>query len=653
MEEELDYNFNNFEVKNLDKIEDLLETNVYVYSCDKNFKNKIPLFRSNKNYVKFLDLLLYEKHYMNINILYIFFNPNSTNKTWFCRSCNNSFYSKVKHDDHISYCKTAKPLILMPSKNKYIKFKNIQNTIQLPFVAYRDIESELLKQNNLYTHEHLMSGYKLDCVDKQYSKPVQIFNTLEKFRDGLINELDYIEEINNEKLNHEIDMSTFNQEEFDNTHKYKYCNYDFTKKYNGRKITLLEKVDKYKLKRIIDDFDNNDINQETQDNLIKYHNSLNKDGEIHIVYKQHDNVGRYYSNKFSLQNMYNKVRFSIIHEKSLDIDFVNSIVTIIIYLANKNNLKIPNIIKYSNDRENILKQIDDDRMSAKKVIITILNGGFSDKYHENKDLNEFLKNIEKESNMLHKYFYKIDKRIDDEDIQNYKGKSFSRILQDIENQLLMYLYDYLCFKKIKMTSLVFDGIILFPKQQIDLNEAQNYISNKSGIKMKIIIKPFKDHFQKSGISNVDIKEYKERYINKIYINKKVIHHLHYKSKNNIVDYTCQNCNLKIKNNKQLVILFHNSKGYDNQYMLDVFSKIENIRITCIGENDHKFKMLEFHIPEKNYSIRIIDSLSFLQGKLENLGVELEDDKKIELMKHFKDKFKYIKGKLLNFPYNYV
>ena len=422
-------------------------------------------------------------------------------------------------------------------------------------------------------------------------------------------------------------MTTFNQKEFDNTNKCKYYECDFTKKCNSRKITLLEKVDKYKSKRIIDDFDNNDINEETQNNLIKYYNSLNKDGEVHIIYKQHDNIGRYYSNKFSLQNMYNKVRSSIIHEKSLDIDFVNSIVTIIIYLANKNNLKIPNIIKYSNDRENILKQIDDDRVSAKKVIITILNGGFSDKYHENEDLNEFLKNIEKESNMLHEYFYKIDKRIDDEDIHNYKGKNFCRILQDIENQLLMYLYDYFYLKNIKMTSLVFDGIILFPKQQIDLNDAQNYIFIKSGIKTKIVIKPFKDHFQKFGISNVDIKEYKERYINKIYINKKVIHHLHYKSKNNIVDYICQNCNLKIKNKKQLVILFHNSKGYDNQYMLDVFSKIENIRITCIGENGHKFKMLEFHIPGKNYSIRIIDSLSFLQRKLENLGVELEDDKK--------------------------
>ena len=128
----------------------------------------------------------------------------------------------------------------MPSKNKYIKFKNIQNTIQLPFVGYCDIESELIhkQKNNLYTHEHLMSGYKLDCVDKEYSKPVQIFDTLEKFRDGLINELDYIdkindEKLNHEKLNHEIDMTTFNQKEFDDIDKCKYCDYDFNKKYNS------------------------------------------------------------------------------------------------------------------------------------------------------------------------------------------------------------------------------------------------------------------------------------------------------------------------------------------------------------------------------------------------------------------------------------
>ena len=46
-----------------------------------------------------------------------------------------------------------------------------------------------------------------------------------------------------------------------------------------------------------------------------------------------------------------------------------------------------------------------------------------------------------------------------------------------------------------MMSLIFDGILLIPKQSIDINDAQNYLYNKSGIKMRISIKPFQDHFQ--------------------------------------------------------------------------------------------------------------------------------------------------------------
>ena len=62
------------------------------------------------------------------------------------------------------------------------------------------------------------------------------------------------------------------------------------------------------LKRIIDDFGNNNINEETQNNLKKYYNSLDENGEVNIVYKQNNSIGRYYSNKFSLQNMFNEVR---------------------------------------------------------------------------------------------------------------------------------------------------------------------------------------------------------------------------------------------------------------------------------------------------------------------------------------------------------
>ena len=261
-------------------------------------------------------------------------------------------------------------------------------------------------------------------------------------------------------------MSTFDQQEFDEVTKCKYCNHNFDKNYNGRNITLTEKVDKYKLKRIINDFHNNNINEETQKNLKKYYKDLNNNGEINIIYKQNNNTGRYYSNKFSLQNMFNEARSSIIHKDSIDTDFKNSMVTIIIFLAEKHNLKIPNIIEYSKDRENSLKKLNKDRMTAKKVIISILNGGFSDKYHVDENINKFLKNIENESILLHEYLYKIDKRIDNEKIFNYKAKNFGRILQNYENQLLMCLYDYFSIKRIKMMSLIFYGILLLPNKII-------------------------------------------------------------------------------------------------------------------------------------------------------------------------------------------
>ena len=123
--------------------------------------------------------------------------------------------------------------------------------------------------------------------------------------------------------------------------------------------------------------------------------------------------------------------------------------------------------------------------------------------------------------------------------------------------------------------------------------------------------------------------------------------------NNIIDYICNNCNLKIKNTKELIVLFHNSKGYDNSYMIDIFSKIENIKINCLAENNQKFKMLKFEIPGKKYSIKIIDSLSFLQSDLDSLSKDLDNDLKIITKEHFKNNFEMINKKLENFPYSYI
>ena len=64
-------------------------------------------------------------------------------------------------------------------------------------------------------------------------------------------------------------------------------------------------------------------------------------------------------------------------------------------------------------------------------------------------------------------------------------------------------------------------------------------------------------------------------------------------------------------------------------------------------------MLDFKIHDKKYNIKIIDSLSFLQGNLDKLTDELDDNLKLITKKHFKDKFKLINKKLENFPYMYL
>ena len=123
---------------------------------------------------------------MNIKRIDLFFNPDTRHKKFFCRNCSNSFYLEIKYNDHIKFCLTNKTMILLTSKNKYLEFKNIRNTIQHNFIIYADIESYMdeSKIENICNHKHLMSGYYLHCLDEKYSKKVQLFDKLEDFCDS-------------------------------------------------------------------------------------------------------------------------------------------------------------------------------------------------------------------------------------------------------------------------------------------------------------------------------------------------------------------------------------------------------------------------------------------------------------------------------------
>ena len=195
--------------------------------------------------------------------------------------------------------------------------------------------------------------------------------------------------------------------------------------------------------------------------------------------------------------------------------------------------------------------------------------------------------------------------------------------------------------------------MVLPGKPIIISDIEEYIYKKTGIPMKLSVKRIKDHFVKFGESNIDFTDYKKNYKITTYVNKKVIHHNHMFKENNIIDYICQNCNFKIKNKKELVVFFHNSKGYDNAYMIDVFSKIENIKIECLAENKQRFKLLTLKIPNKKYKIKIVDSLSFLQSNLNDLSSELDNNLKILTKQEFNDKFEFVNKKLENFPYDYL
>ena len=80
------------------------------------YKNKNLVIKSRENYDKILDLLLIENinHYIIIKNLHCFLTDMCTTKDNFiCRTCLNIFYSELKYNELINYCKTRKPQRLM------------------------------------------------------------------------------------------------------------------------------------------------------------------------------------------------------------------------------------------------------------------------------------------------------------------------------------------------------------------------------------------------------------------------------------------------------------------------------------------------------------------------------------------------------------
>ena len=212
------------------------------------------------------------------------------------------------------------------------------------------------------------------------------------------------------------------------------------------------------------------------------------------------------------------------------------------------------------------------------------------------------------------------------------GKNLSRIILDLENQILQIMIDYFVSKKENVFTLEYDGLKIYSddkSKHFSITQLEKIILEKTGINMKLLFKRIEDHFPKFGIrvSTDNIKN--ENLIeNKI----KVIHHDLASERNNILGFICRECNLQIKNDKSIPIYFFNGMKYDDSILLKSLCDIykDEMTLNCIGNSCESFKMIDFKFKKMKYSFKLLDICNFIKGSLAELFKNLLDKVKLLL-----------------------
>ena len=155
-----------------------------------------------------------------------------------------------------------------------------------------------------------------------------------------------------------------------------------------------------------------------------------------------------------------------------DIDMVNCHPTILNYICKKNNVDCNILKNYIENRELILSSFGEDRKIIKELFLSILNGGFKDIYSDNNQTNNYLKLFENEIIKIQNYFYTYDKRYLDINY-NYKGKNLSRIILDIENQILQIMMNYFTSKNANILTLEYDGLKIYTDKKVSIFQFMN------------------------------------------------------------------------------------------------------------------------------------------------------------------------------------
>ena len=287
------------------------------------------------------------------------------------------------------------------------------------------------------------------------------------------------------------------------------------------------------------------------------------------------------------------------------------------------------------------------------MFLSILNGGYNDEYSKNNEINNYLKLLEKEVIKIQEYFYSKDKRYIEKNY-NYMGKNLSRIILDIENQILQTMINYFVLKRVNIFTLEYDGLNIYTddkSKHFSINDLEKKIFEKTRINIKLALKNIEDSFL-----DIETKVSTNSIINENIIENKIkiAHHDHALEKNNILGFICRECNLQIKNDKKISLYFFNGSKYDNSILLKSLCDLckDEMIMKCIGSSCENFKSIDFKFKDMKYTYKLLDICNFLKGSLSESSKKPSDEYKIVTKYHFPEHFELFKQKV-NFPYEWL
>jgi hypothetical protein len=218
-----------------------------------------------------------------------------------------------------------------------------------------------------------------------------------------------------------------------------------------------------------------------------------EDGYASVEYRPSDYnpEGRLWASIFSTQGLSRIVRGYLCENTMVDFDMKNAHPTILLQLCQRYDIPYDYLQSYVDNREEIINKlmengIGEDRDDVKRLILKIMNGGYSFHTKSHEWLGKFHEELKCIRESLRKHYpkeYEIATFAKKRKQSNYNidGSGLNMVLCKYERQYLDKMIKYAISKDLRIGSLCHDGNMLIKDDSLDYDSIAKDLSLYSGM----------------------------------------------------------------------------------------------------------------------------------------------------------------------------